>query len=227
MARAKYSEVIWNAATAVVTILAVITGTLRLRAEFLDRTAAPPAVRTRMVSNWRDFSTAGTRMGPANTAVTILEFSDFQCPFCRVASGDLRDLRHRYPDDVSVVYRHFPIHTHAREAAIAAECADRVGSFEAFHDRLFAQPDSIGAKRWTRFAAEAGILDTAQFARCLNTRSAAYQVHQDSVAAVALGVQGTPTFLINDLMVIGNPGFEQLSEYVKAALRRNDGTRAQ
>ena len=227
MRTAKYSEAIWNAATAVVMTLAVITGTLRLRAEFLGRTAVPPAVRTRIVSNWREFSTAGTRMGPANTAVTIVEFSDFQCPFCRIASGDLHNLRHRYPDHVSVVYRHFPIHTHAREAAIAAECAGRVGSFEAFHDRLFAQPDSIGAKRWIRFAVEAGILDAVQFARCLSTRSVAVLVNQDSAAAVALGVEGTPTILINDLMVIGDPGFEQLNEYVKAALRRNDATRAQ
>jgi protein-disulfide isomerase len=211
-----------NAATGAVTVLAIIVGVLRVRAAILEPTVAAGAgSRTKTVPNWREFSRAGTRMGPINAPVTIVEFSDFQCPFCRVASGDLHDLRRWYAKDVAVVYRHLPIHKFAQPAARAAECAARTGAFEAFHDLLFAEAESIGAKRWTRFAIEVGIHDTAQFKSCMDEPSVAALVHQDSAAAAALGAEGTPTFLINNLMISGDPGFERLNEYVKAARRQS------
>jgi protein-disulfide isomerase len=228
MTAGRYREWFWNAATGVVMVMALVLGAMRLRSEFFVHSdSVPSAMRTKVVKQWRTFSSAGDRMGPAYAPVTIVEFSDFQCPYCRVASGDLHDLRRWYPDDVVIVYRHFPIHRLARPAAVAAECAGRQGTFEAFHDLLFANPESIGNKPWNRFAVEAHVGDTVEFDRCMDSRSATAVVDRDSAAAVALGVQGTPTFLINSLMVIGNPGFEQLNDYVKAALEGSHAVRQQ
>lgn len=153
----------------------------------------------------------------------MVEFLDYQCPFCRVASGSIHDLRRWYSKDLAVVYRHLPIpaHKYAYQAALAVECAGRTNKFEAMHDLLFAQPESLGAKPWTRLALEAGVNDTVQFVRCMTDGSAAAAVRRDSVAAVALGATGTPTFLINDVVVSGNVGFAQLNEHIKNALKEH------
>lgn len=219
MSRSRYVEWLLNGATVLVTICAVVIAGLRIRDEVVGHSSVG-AAGTRTISNWREFGNAGTRIGAKNAPVTIVEFLDFQCPFCRVASGSIRDLRRWYTKDLAVVYRHLPIpfHKFAYPAALAAECGARANRFEAIHDALFAQPDSIGQKRWTRFALDAGIADTSGFALCMEDKSVGAAVRRDSVAAVALGVTATPTFLINNVVVSGNVGFAALNGYVKAAL---------
>lgn len=157
-------------------------------------------------------------MGPRTASVTIVEFADFQCPICTAAAGPLRRLRERYPRDLAVVYRHVPGHEYSFDAAIAANCAAEAGRFEAFHDALFTERDSIGKKPWSRFAIESGLGDTSAFQRCLGSASAREAVSRDTIAAAALGVVGTPTFLINDVEVQGYASPEQLTSDVAHAL---------
>jgi protein-disulfide isomerase len=212
-----------NGATAILVMCAVCVTALRLH----DALAEPrpgAAVAPTHVNQWRAYADAGHRMGPESAAVTIVEFSDFQCPFCRRAAPTLRALRSRYPRDLAVIYRHLPGHQYSLPAAIAAECAGRAGYFEAFHDALFAEADSIGKKPWSRFAREVGILDTAGFSACLRDASVPQLVFRDTLAATALAVRGTPTFLINDLEVTGYREAE-LSADVKAAIDRIRGSR--
>lgn len=85
---------------------------------------------------------------------------------------------------------------------------------------MFAQPESIGVKPWARFAQDGGVTDTAAFSHCLADRAADAIVARDSLAAVKLGVNATPSFLINGQLISGNPGLNQLNEYVKAALKK-------
>lgn len=160
-------------------------------------------------------------MGPSSARVTIVEFSDFQCPFCRAAAQYLRDLRRRHPTDIAVIYRHYPIHEYAAQAALAAECAAAVGAFEPIHDLFFAQGDSVGEKSWTRFAADVGIQDTVRFAKCMRDDVTALALSRDTMAANELGVHGTPTFLINDLEVAGFPGAAALDKYVEDAIEHS------
>jgi protein-disulfide isomerase len=120
---------------------------------------------------------------------------------------------------VSVIYRHYPGHEFSVAAAIAAECAARSVRFEAMHDLLYAQAESIGKRPWARFAAEAGVSDTVAFSRCVRQRSTIDAIARDTLAATALGVDGTPTFLINDLAVVGY-NEQQLTGYVDAAVTR-------
>jgi protein-disulfide isomerase len=112
------------------------------------------------------------------------------------------------------------MHDFARPAAIAAQCADRQGAFQAFHDTLFAQVDSIGPKPWARFAREAGILDTAAFTHCLKDASVAAEITRDSLAASTLGVHGTPTILLDSLEYVGSPGLTRMDEYIANSVRR-------
>src|SRR6185312_13423471 len=190
-------ETLLNAATAIATVCAVAVAGVRVH----DLASAPSDSRLKpaRVVDWQQYSASGARIGPASARLTIVEFADFQCPFCRRAAMYLDQLQQRHPTDIAVLYRHYPIHHFARESAIASECARRAGAFKAFHDTLFAEQDSIGREAWTRIALSAGVEDTADFAHCMGDSSAARVVSADSAAGAKLGVWGTPTFLIGDL----------------------------
>ena len=148
----------------------------------------------------------------------IVEFSDFQCPFCSrfVALHDAllsEGLR------VRVLYRHFPIpnHPHARNAAIASECAAAQDQFEAMHRTMFGLADSLGTLSWSSLASRAGVPDSAAFVRCLESPESAAAISRDSVAAYKLGLRGTPTLLIGSTRVEGLPLLDSLRVYVKRA----------
>ena len=177
-----------------------------------------PAPTIRRVTGWQELSAGGVRLGDAQAAVTIVDFLDYQCPFCRDVEAALDSVRMRYGSRVAIVYRHFPMHKYARAAAIAAYCAAQYGRFEAFHRVLFASQDSIGSKPWEELAAIAGIGESAAFRRCMEDPYVAEQVHIDSLAAVALEATGTPTLVINDVLIPGDPGLEMLRQYVDEAL---------
>lgn len=208
-----------NIVTGILVVSAVLVVGLRVHDEFFphDETEELAVVP---VSNWRQFGKEGHRIGPASAAVTIVEFADFQCPFCRQAAAVLRNLRQRHPTDVSLVYRHYPIHDAAFAAAVASECATRLGRFERLHDKFYEEPRAIGKKMWTSFAIDVGIQDTAAFSVCLTEHSAEEAVVRDTLAAHALGVTGTPTFLVNNLKITGFRSGEQLEKAVAAALKQ-------
>lgn len=209
-----------DAMTAVVVACAVIMTGLRLR----EATRAPSPPREPevvRVKDWTQFASGGHRLGSPQTAVTIVEFADFQCPFCAKALTTLRTLRRTYPEDVSVVYRHFPGHDSSFAAAVVSECAAERGKFEPMHDLLFRRAALIGVRSWNTFAAEAGITDTIGFARCLADPSTGARVARDTAAAHALGVRGTPTFIVNGKMFTGFTGSAQLRRLVEEELHEN------
>ena len=152
-----------------------------------------------MRRDWKTFSQHGHRMGPATAPVTIIEFSDFECPACKAAAKTLRDLRLRYPETIAVIYRHFPLeqtHRLAFDAAVASECAAQQGAFERYHDALFAQDALNGA--WTRLAQKSGVTDTVRFNECLSSADARTSVIRDIAHAAKLKATGTPTVLVNE-----------------------------
>lgn len=170
------------------------------------------------ISNWRELGATGHRMGAPGARVTIVEFADFQCPYCKIAEATLVELRRKHPLEVAVVYRHYPMHTAAFPAAVATECAAQVGRFEALHELLYARSDSIGKESWLRFATDAGVTDTNRFSHCMMLGSSSVAVVQDTLAAHKLAIRGTPTFIINDLMYTGFGGADQFTGYVERAL---------
>lgn len=179
--------------------------------------AAQPDTEPRPVDNWEEMAAAGQRMGPAGAPVQIVEFSDFQCPFCATFAQTLRALRAKYPDRVAVLYRHYPIqelHPHARTAALAAECAGAQGRFEPYHDRLFAQQDSIGTKPWARFAAEAGVPDSAAFTRCFVEQRLMGNVTRDAELAEKAGIRITPSIVVDGTLVPGAVSQSELEKWI-------------
>jgi protein-disulfide isomerase len=147
----------------------------------------------------------GFAMGPASAPVTIVEFSDFQCPFCRGVVATLKQVMARYPDRVRVVFRDFPIpslHPDAPLAHEAARCAGEQGQFWAYHDLLF-ERTNMNAPALKQYAADLK-LDEKKFAECLDSGRSRAAVSADVEEGSRLGVSGTPTFFINGTPLVGN-----------------------
>ena len=202
---------------AVATVCAAYVVFIRLNASFL---APQPLPRTEVVVEWRGYGLEGNRMGPSDAPVTIVNFSDFQCPFCKDQVAALKDVRKLFPDEVAVVYRHLPGLTHefAWSAAIASECAAQAGSFETYHDALYGNPDSLGIKSWTSFAQDSGISDRAGFEMCLEDPAVSTRIDSDIAAAARIGAVVTPTLLVNELKIVGYADANTLAGYVDVAL---------
>jgi protein-disulfide isomerase len=136
----------------------------------------------------------------------IVEFSDFQCPFCkRFYDETYQQLLAAYPGKIRFVYRHLPltsIHPEAFPAAEASMCANAQNAFSEYHDKVFENQDKLGRELYTQIASDLN-LDTVAFEDCLNTGKYKDLVQQDSDFALNLGVQSTPTFFINGLALVG------------------------
>jgi protein-disulfide isomerase len=147
----------------------------------------------------------GPARGPADAPVTIVEFSDYQCPFCRRAEPTLNEVLSRYQGKVRFVFRHFPldrIHPLARGASEAAACADQQGKFWEYHGELFAENAQLDRAGLDALAEKTG-LDTAAFKLCMDERRTQALVQKDVEAGAAAGVSGTPAFFINGIPLQG------------------------
>jgi protein-disulfide isomerase len=147
----------------------------------------------------------GPARGPADAPITIVEFSDYQCPFCRRAEPTVEEVLKRYEGKIRFVYRHFPldrIHPQARGASEAAACADKQGKFWEYHAALFEENAQFDRPSLDALAEQLG-LDTAAFASCLEEGATKQLVENDVQAGTAAGVTGTPAFFINGIPLRG------------------------
>jgi len=160
-------------------------------------------------------------LGPANAPVTIVEFSDFQCPYCRQAQSTLKQLMAAYEGKIKLVFRDFPlrnIHPQAQKAAEAAQCAAEQEKFWPYHDKLFAST-SLQMDDLKKFAQELG-LNMEQFAPCLDSSKYAAGIEADMQAGQQAGVNATPTFFVNGYALSGAASYERFKELVDAALEQ-------
>jgi protein-disulfide isomerase len=160
-------------------------------------------------------------LGPANALVTIVEFSDYQCPFCAKWHMEVFNrLMTDYKDKIRFVYRDFPlysIHPQAQSAAEAADCAGEQNAYWKFHTALFSEKYALGTDAYTRYADELG-LDTKKFSQCISERRYQGEVEADSAAANKLGVNSTPTFYINGRGLIGAQPYEAFKQVIDEEL---------
>jgi protein-disulfide isomerase len=159
----------------------------------------------------------GAVMGSAEAKVTIVEFSDFECPFCReFYATTFPALKSKYIDTgrLRFSYRNLPLpfHSNARSAAEAAECAGAQGKFWQMHDKLFENQGSLGEGKYRSLAGDIG-LDMTEFNECMESRVMAQKVDKDIADARALNVTSVPTFYIGTKAY---EGAAPLSEFEKA-----------
>jgi protein-disulfide isomerase len=186
--------------------------TLRNEADVKISLPTPPKPR-------RNVEAKGPSRGPADARVTIVEFSDFECPFCSRAHGTVEEVMRTYAGKVKLVFRQLPLNMHpnAFKAAEASLCAHEQGRFWEYHDVLFKNREKLQVADLKQHATQLGI-DTGKFNECLDSGKMASTVREDMKAAEAAGVNGTPAFFINGVFLNGAVPIQDFKEVIDAEL---------
>jgi protein-disulfide isomerase len=150
--------------------------------------------------------------GPATALVTLVEYGDYECPYCAIAYPVVEELQRVLGDRLRFVFRHFPltqVHPHALGAAEAAEAAGAQDVFWEMHATLYSHQDALDCANLTRYAIALGLNPTS-FRRALDERRYENRVREDFLSGVRSGVNGTPTFFIDGVRYDGPPDFDSL-----------------
>lgn len=160
-------------------------------------------------------------LGPADAPVTIVEFSDYQCPFCeRWYSQVYTRLVKEYEGKIRFIYRDFPlksIHPEAEGAAVAANCAGEQNAYWQFHDALFSGAYGLGQAAYTQYATELG-LDLATFNTCISDGRYITEIENDIQYGFSIGVSSTPSFYVNGIAVVGAQPYEVFKQLIDSEL---------
>lgn len=173
-----------------------------------------------------DVAATGPVRGAADAPVTIVEFSDFQCPYCSRLVPTLEQVQQKYTNQVRLVFRQFPltIHPNAPKAAEAALCANEQGKFWQMHDAMFQDQQGLAVDGLKAKAVSIG-LDANQFNQCLDSGKFAAAVKSDIDAGEAAGVNSTPAMFINGRFVLGAVPIEQITSVIDDELQRKGATK--
>ena len=154
-------------------------------------------------------------LGAKNAPVTIVEFTDFQCPYCKKTEDTLKQLRAKYGDKIRIVHMDFPLpfHSHALDAAKGARCANDQDKFWQFHDALFADQSKLAPADLKATAKKLG-LNTGQFNACLDSAKYDSQIKSDQAAGEKLGVDGTPAFFVDGRPLTGAQPASKFEELI-------------
>lgn len=159
--------------------------------------------------------------GPPNAPITIIEFSDFECPYCTKWHQEVWPrIQEAYSDQVRLVYRDFPlisIHSNAAPAAEAANCAGEQNAYWEYHDKLFSGQYGLSLDAYQQYASDLG-LNLADFEECLESRRFQEEVEADYDYAANLGIRSTPTFFINGIALVGAQPFEVFQDVIEREL---------
>lgn len=180
-------------------------------------------LQSRAVAEWDELLRRGYRLGNVSAPIVLVEFADFECPYCRTfAMTDLPTLMAKYPDKIQVVYRHFPLpyHRFARPSAVAAECAGRQGKFPEMYAQLYQQQDSLGLLPYDTLAARSGVSDLQAFALCQRDPNVAEVVEDDFELGRRIDVSSTPTIAVNGVVFSRPPTSTELSQVVESLLEQ-------
>ena len=160
--------------------------------------------------------------GSEKAKVTVVEFSDFQCPFCARVGPTLEKIAETYPDDVKIAFKHLPlnsIHPKAPAAHAAAEAAHQQGRFWEMHDKIFANQRTMSQAAYEQYAQQIG-LDVDRFKKDSSSATVKRRVDGDAAEAARLGVTGTPAFFINGRYLSGAQPFESFKRIIDQELER-------
>ena len=237
--QSKTSAFVTNVPLAILVAAAMISGSILYTSSGVSRSlgtqdAAVAQVQQStaptVVKNPDDlFEKSDASLGNEKAKVTIVEFSDFQCPFCRsFFEGAYAQIKKDYIDTgkVRLIFRHYPLpfHSAARPSALAAECALEQGKFWQLHDKMFTEEAkkgtgtvAYGVPELKTWASQIG-LNMTQFNSCLDSEKYASKVDADSAAGAKFGVSGTPSFFVNGKLLVGAQPFAQFKALIDAAL---------
>jgi len=213
----KHRTILDTAATALLTLAAMAVALVYVYGHLAQGPLSREAtVVGGQIENWREETTLGIRIGPADAPMVVTEFMDFTCPFCAMIVPAVDSLLARHPAEVALVFQHFPLDRPlSTPSAIASECAERQGKFKPMYRLLFSQQESLGSKDWVTLAEEAGIQDLAAFDACLAMPADSFpRIGAGRDLGMRRNVNGTPTLYVNGRL-FGGRTFEELQEVAK------------
>jgi protein-disulfide isomerase len=179
--------------------------------------AAPPAPAAIVKID----SKGAASIGPDDAPVVIVEYSDFQCPFCARVVPTLKSIAEKYPKQVRIAFKHFPLdfHPKAKPAHMASMAAEEQGKFWEMHDRIFEHQSEMSPEHLTAHAQEIG-LNLDQFKKSLNNTEYQKEMEQNLAEGRQLGVTGTPTFFVNGKRLVGAKPLEAFVELIEEELKK-------
>jgi len=159
-------------------------------------------------------------MGDKNAKVTMVVYSDFECPYCANHHETIKQIISEYGNKVRVVWKSFPLsfHANAEPAANAAECAGEQGKFWEYADKLFANQSSFGTALWTKLASELK-LNASKFNTCMSSKTYQSKIDADLNEGIANGVEGTPATFVNGELVSGALPFSNFQQIIDSILK--------
>lgn len=196
-------------------------GQQKARADYFKTLQAKYKVDYKLEPVRVEVAATGPSKGSASAPVTIVEFSDFQCPFCSRLTPTIAEVEKKYGDKVRVVFRQFPLsfHQNAQKAAEASLCALDQGKFWEMHDAMFANQNNLAVDQLKAKAAELGMkADT--FNKCIDSGEKAAAIQADQKAGSAAGVTGTPAMFVNGRFINGAVPIDQITPVIDDELRR-------
>jgi protein-disulfide isomerase len=167
-------------------------------------------------------TTGSPQKGGSDAKLAIVEFSDFQCPFCGRVTPTLQQIQDAYGDQVRIVFKHLPLgmHSKAPAAHAAAEAAHRQGKFWEMHDRIFANQAAMSPEKYEEYAVEMG-LDLDQFKKDVVSSEVKARIDADTAEAGKLGVTGTPAFFVNGRFLSGAQPFNSFKALIDEELGKS------
>ena len=182
----------------------------------------PTAQPTQEAVNVPEVNSEDNVKGKDNAKVTLISYSDFECPYCAKFRDTMDELLDEYGNDVRLVFRHFPLsfHANARSAAMAAECAGEQDMFWEMYQEIFDANElgTMSVDAWKQAAEDLG-LDTDQFDECLDSEKYANKINEQMQAGVEAGVRGTPATFINGMMVSGALPYDTIKQVIESELQ--------
>ncbi len=172
---------------------------------------------------WAALKASGHWIGSPDAKVVLVEFSDFECPACRLfTEKSLMGARAEFGDSLAVLYRSWPLsyHANAYEAAMGGWCAAAQGRFSEFHDVVYSHQSELGDSTLVSFADQAGVNDVDRFERCVVDSLGKVDIEADMAAVAALGGTGTPTIILNGSLWRVPPDSAAFSLAVRAAMKK-------
>lgn len=192
----------------------------RLKQKYAAKFSLPLPQRMSIETNPR----GGPVKGPADAPVSVIVFTDLECPFCRQTHQKLHALMDRFPGKIRLAFRHFPLAKHkwARQAAESAYCTQQQGRFWSFVDRVFAHRGRFSEEILNTYALQSGISDKESFEQCLQSGVGKKAVADDIAEAKNLGVRSTPSLFINGRFFSGLP--DDIDAVIQAEIDHSKGT---
>lgn len=198
----KLKNIISNSFTLLLSVCAVIITFLVIRNELF---MSPDNYEQRFIENWEELEFNGWQTGNKDAPIKIVEFFDYECPYCKNAQPTIHSLLENYTSDILLTYVHYPLkgHKHAFTAAIAAECARIQNRFKPYHDLLFERQEFLSDSLYSIIAQEIELSDLQVFNRCLSDQESAPVVNAGFNLAERLKINAIPAFIINGTLFTG------------------------